>query len=518
MKHGLRRPISDRTVGSARREADPHLASDVRSAALAPDVEAIGTEGGTRQSTAHGRETGQSIIFVAIVLPVLLLILGLAIGAGEALVQYRSVADAADLAALVGAQSLPCGSTDTTCINTAETKACTTAEQNGSDACTANGTSSTDNRANLPPLACSPYDFIDYGNASNDTPGGNANCKPATHGGAVSTYSYIEVSLTKRVRIPIFNVDVPLRAHAVATLGNGGFGKCAICIMNKTGITMSGTNSASITVNNGNVLLNSSGDTHACSINFTGTARVTASEIDNYAGGGPGAICGSSTATSTTPTQLSSQISDPFPNLPTPTCPAWAPNSGNYSLNGGNGTIGPGTYAKIDNTGTGTLTLSPGIYCITTELKQNNAGRFVGNGVLLYFTCGTYGQTNADGSAKTGCAAPGTAGGIFSMTGGTYQISPMTTGIYTGLSLFFDRNNIASPGFTLTGSSDVSSSFVGTIYGLQIGATLTGSSSAATIDSQVIIGSLLMTGTTQFTVTYNASQNYQIPGLPALIQ
>jgi Flp pilus assembly protein TadG len=78
-------------------------------------------------------------VFVAIILPVLLLMMGLAIGAGEAFVSYRQVADAADIAALAGAQDLPCATTDSTCISNAETKACTCATLNGGVSCTAGG-------------------------------------------------------------------------------------------------------------------------------------------------------------------------------------------------------------------------------------------------------------------------------------------------------------------------------------------------------------------------------------------
>jgi Putative Flp pilus-assembly TadE/G-like len=154
------------------------------------------------------------MIFFAIVALTLTLATGLAVEAGHAYVQYRKLQSAADMAALLGAQKLPCNTTATSCIQAAESFACSTAASNGFPNCNNGGTAPA---AFVPPVACSPFDFIDYGNDNGDT-GGNVKCK--TTDSSVSYYDYIEVQLTSNLGIiPIFNVPVTLTAHAVARHG-----------------------------------------------------------------------------------------------------------------------------------------------------------------------------------------------------------------------------------------------------------------------------------------------------------
>src|SRR5579875_3658055 len=106
-------------------------------------------------------EAGQATILVALTLPAVIAIMWLAIEGGALYAQHQRVQSAADIAALVGAQDLPCSATDTSCINQAESDACTYAAKNGFS-CTAGA--ATGAGADVPPTSCSPYNFIDYGN------------------------------------------------------------------------------------------------------------------------------------------------------------------------------------------------------------------------------------------------------------------------------------------------------------------------------------------------------------------
>lgn len=161
------------------------------------------------------REDAQALIFFAVVSGVLALTMGLAIEGGRVFVEYRRLQAAADMAAVVGAQKLPCGLTQTTCISAAESLACQTAASNGFSNCS-NGAGPG---ALVPPVTCSPYDFLDYGNDSGDpSPYGNSSCK--TTNAPVSSYDYIEVQLSNDLGVvPIFDVPVVLSAHAVARHG-----------------------------------------------------------------------------------------------------------------------------------------------------------------------------------------------------------------------------------------------------------------------------------------------------------
>jgi hypothetical protein len=170
-------------------------------------------------------EDGQAMIFTAIVFSTLMLIMGLAIEGGRVYTEYRKVQAAADMAALVGAQTLPCGTSSTTgvaCQTTAKSNACTTAAQNGIDtsACT----------ASVPPAVCSPYDTLQYGNLLCSTL-------------STTLYDYIEVKLTDNLgTIPIFGTQVNLSAHAVAKGGGPANSNFAIVQLDQSGcLTLKGT-------------------------------------------------------------------------------------------------------------------------------------------------------------------------------------------------------------------------------------------------------------------------------------
>lgn len=158
-------------------------------------------------------DDAQAMIFFAVVSGVIALTMGLAIEGGRVFVEYRRLQSAADMAAIVGAQKLPCGLTDTACMTAAETLACQTAASNGFSNCN----NDTGPGAFVPPVTCSPYDFLDYGNDNGDPTYGNPNCKA---GSGVSFYDYIEVQLSDDLGVvPIFDVPVTLSAHAVARHG-----------------------------------------------------------------------------------------------------------------------------------------------------------------------------------------------------------------------------------------------------------------------------------------------------------
>jgi hypothetical protein len=108
-----------------------------------------------------------------------------------------------------------------------------------------------------------------------------------------------------------------------------------------------------------------------------------------------------------------------------------------YTAPTGTPTIAPGVYSQI-TVGTGTaLTLSPGVYVLTGPISMT-AGSISGSGVMIYLACSTY---------PTACPAGG-SGALFDLTGGTLTLSPPTSGTYSGMTVFADRNNGASNDFS----------------------------------------------------------------------
>lgn len=161
------------------------------------------------------REDAQALVFFALVAMTLAFTTGLAVEGGRLYAQYRQLQSAADLAAIVGAQALPCDVSNSACITAAETAACQAAAKNGVSNC-GNGTVPG---AMVPPKTCSPYDNIDYGNNQGNV-AAQPGCKTSVVG--VSDYDYVEVSLQNDLgTIPIFNTPVTLSAHAVARHGVG---------------------------------------------------------------------------------------------------------------------------------------------------------------------------------------------------------------------------------------------------------------------------------------------------------
>ncbi len=167
---------------------------------------------------ARQSEDGQTTIFVALILSTLMLVMALAVEGGGVLVSYRAMQSAADVAALTAAQDLPCTTSSTSCISTAEQDGCNLAQSNGfgggwngTNGCSAGtGTaafalaSTVTPTVSVPPTSCSPYNFIDYGNGTS--------CGSKSP----SQYNFAEVTIQQALNIPIFNQTITLSAHAVA--------------------------------------------------------------------------------------------------------------------------------------------------------------------------------------------------------------------------------------------------------------------------------------------------------------
>lgn len=179
-------------------------------------------------------ELGQSTILIAVLAPALMSTLGLAIMGGRAFVEFRRMQTAADMAAVIGAQSLPCGINDSVCITRAEQLACNYANYNGFGGCTPGAglaPGGSPNSADVPPVSCSPYDFVDYGNDNYGSQGGNTRCKSWPN--PPTFYGYIEVRLTDNLgTVPIFNIPITLGTHAIAKHGIGRPGDYALIGLN----------------------------------------------------------------------------------------------------------------------------------------------------------------------------------------------------------------------------------------------------------------------------------------------
>jgi len=325
-------------------------------------------------------ESGQAMIFFAVLLSTLCMTTGLAVEGGNMMVQYRKLQSAADMAALIGAQKLPCGTADTACIAGAEQQACNEAASNGFSSCTVGGAGSPS--ANVPPQTCSPYDFIDYGNGSS-----NHNCKTAS---VPTSYNYIEVRLQKSFgTVPIFNVPVTLSAHAVAKHGIASAGDYAIISLSPTTpLSISGhttVQSVGSVFSNGGISGHGNPTANSCDGGWYSAGPISNSSLVSDTSGTPTFAPTGCTAGSNDPSTLEQQnvapISDPYsgsvpPPMSYPNCPECSQPGRYYDLDGN-------AWHQDDGNGFqgGNLELFPGVYTSSFGLGNNN---------IAYFNPGVY--------------------------------------------------------------------------------------------------------------------------------
>lgn len=372
------------------------------------------------------RESGQAVILAAVTLPMLLLFMGLAVYGGQLYSKHQSIQSAADMAAIVGAQDLPCSTVagDAKCV-TAKTDACAYAVKNGFS-CDASTTPAANvSFASVPPYTCSPYDFMDYGNAAT-----NNKCKSAT---AATYYDFIEVQLVSSViKIPIFNKSITMTAHAVAKRANSTAKGMAFVCLNNDGssnpcINLQNSNSTQIqggVVANGNISNTSSTKADACYGGWFASGTVS------------GVTTGTTNSlipldcTATTGTPFTEQhvppITDPYYGSVAPTSAMWS-NSGSTCTECGQG----GWWLDLNDTTT-TPTAGnpyPGWHQVVPNANETplQAQQDYSGGVL---------------ASNSGCTSDGTSKSYdIEMFPGVYNTMPngniycifMNPGVYTFL-------------------------------------------------------------------------------------
>ena len=176
---------------------------------------------------------------------------------------------------------------------------------------------------------------------------------------------------------------------------------------------------------------------------------------------------------------------DPLAYLPAPdTSALGVQSSSQYKLTGtASASISPGVYVGgIAVTG-GTLTLSPGIYYMQGGgFSVSGTGSVAGSGVLIY-------------------NAPNSTSDIISITGsGSVVLSPPTTGIYQGITLFQDRTSSAP--ITLNGNGGLN--MTGTIYAARAQLGLSGSGTNP-IGGQYIVYDVTLTGSGNVNMTWTSA-------------
>jgi hypothetical protein len=295
-----------------------------------------------------------------------------------------------------------------------------------------------------------------------------------------------------RVVVPIRNVKLPfgavagassvnVDAYAQAALKPGFKADCGLCVIG------GGTHelqNGDVHVSGGSVALNGSVDVHN---NGQVTSDGNIYVQDTATGPADGYSPTPYTGTPEMPDPLSTyQLPSDFSSMGVHTNPC---------------TDEPGIYGSYNFSNT-TCTLQPGLYVITGEWSFTGNAGMVGNGVTLYFTCGTT-------SAPVACSAPGEDGGWLNAAGnGIINVTAPTSGPTQGLAIAYDRLD-TSP-LVLDGNG--ASSYVGTVYAYSAEMTYDGNGCTSTNTSLIVVGGLTFNGTNACLQTnYTESANVYVP-------
>lgn len=420
-------------------------------------------------------EGGQAIVLIAITLLGMLMMVGVAIDAGQLYSARRAMQEAADAAAYAGAVTLYQGGTQTAAF----TAATTDATRNGFT----NGVASTTVTVQQPISA--PY----------------------------NTDRYVQVAITRQVRTALVPgeaaiTQVSVRAIAGAEPLNNNYAIMALDRNPTTDAFYSGP-TATITLNGGGVLVNSTATEAANS--FTASANwhlscPSTSPCDIDIGGGdagtwPAASVGSPNYFNGVSTHQAQQA-DPFAGYPKPSTSGMLTDRGGFGPS--NGTLGQGIYTStISN-----KKLCHGIYILkgggmgggldvdTTSIDPVTLQQCDGK-VFLFNTLSNYPLSG------------GTCSGVTVSGNHDITLNAMTTGTYAGMLFYQDGACTAPLSF---GGTSFSLTATGTIYLPNAAFTANGQ---PTIAGGQIVAKTVNLGNAQMDISFNPGTSAQ-PILPRL--
>jgi Putative Flp pilus-assembly TadE/G-like len=397
-------------------------------------------------SRARGQR-GQSLVLAALLITALTGFVGLAVDGGEAANEQQIVRSAADGAALAGAYSIGKGTT----IAAATTFAAQILVA-------------------VPLLAGDlTMTYLDSSGAVTAVAASVAKVR------AVVVDNHPTYFL-RALGVPSLQLSATAEAN---TSSSSGAATCAVCLMGPTGVTLSERNNGSMTITGGSLIVNSSS---AAALTQSNGASLTATSISVVGG----VSKGTGTITPAAVTGVAA-IPDPLSAIPVP---AVAGAATNFTAPGGTSALPPGVYNTVTVNAGSTLTLA-GTFVIRTQLFVNG-GTVTGVGVTLFLGCASY---------PTACTV-GQSGGLINVASGSLTLSPPATGTYFGLTVFGDRDNVATNTFS---ASTVN--VTGTWYSLLQPMTDTTNSDTVSF-GQLVIASYSQTNNTILTATRSATTSY----------
>ena len=420
-----------------------------------------------RTPTGRKRRRGMIAVLVLLSLAVLVGVAAIALDGGMALAERRRAQDVADAAALAAAADL-----------FAHYQTNHGQDVNGTAAASArsiaaaNGYSNDGTRSTVT-VRVSPAPPVQGDPTITDSSG---NLKPG----------YVEV--TVQYNEPRFfsalwgQGTIPLQARAVAR-GTWSVVVAGIMLLDPSSSgALTANGNGSFTVTGASVVVNSIDPGGAIA---SGGATVTAPAF--YFAGTPGESTSGGGQFNGTMQSSATPTPDPLAYLPPPDPSSLSLQSSQpLKISGSQPvTINPGLYVGgIQISGPGGVTLQPGIYYMQGGgFSTSGQGAVTGNGVMIY-------------------NAPLTKTDSINLSGqGATTITPMTTGLYQGLSFFQDRTSTVPLSITGNGNLNIS----GTFYAASASVKITGNGSGEVVGSQYISFGLTLGGNGSLSISWNGS-------------
>jgi hypothetical protein len=378
-------------------------------------------------------QRGQTTIIIGLCILCLCGMAGFAVDVGTLFRAKRTLQTAADAGAVAGAGELRFLTVDSTTL-TAVVDAATA--QNGMT----NGSNGVTVTVNNPPLS-------------------------GSHTGS----GYVEVIVSQAA--PTYFMRLfGLSTMSVSARSVGGNGAASGCIytLDTSGTDIGMTGSGTLSMPDCGIIVDSASSN---ALTLTGSGSIVAESIGivgNYTETGSGSI-------SPAPITGLAPVPNPLSWLTAPTFTPSSCLSDPHFTGSSSNTIGPtvagGTicYNGLSMTGSGSLTMQPGVYVINGAFSQTGSGSISGSGVTVYL------------------APPN---GSLSLTGsGALNITAPTSGGYDGILFFEDPSDSNSMKITGSGASDME----GIFYAPAASLSLTGSA-GSTFYADLVVSSLSLTG------------------------
>ena len=289
-------------------------------------------------------------------------------------------------------------------------------------------------------------------------------------------------------RGPLYDGNLIVALNPDPCTGTGANGNIAV------GTSGGAGSEAVINLTGGGAFVNSGGS--GCGVEVMGcpTITITDGTLSSVGDGNINLAVGSKTCSDKLTLPSPSYNHDPYPFKPdmpdAPDACGYAPVAYSSNTATKTTTLYQGYYAEFPPKGTkkdpvyDNIVLSPGIYCLATDLSLTTGKSMAGADVLVYLK----------------------SGNEFNIQGGTLNLSGRAAGDYQGYVMIVDSNfSGQSPNCIVNGSADAT--VTGTIFAPYCDIEIDGGGKTTSLSAQIIGYTVKITGSQAVNLYYDAAEN-----------